>query len=132
MSTINPTNQPLRSLTLAPLLALIVFSLFATPALAARGHVRSSLPAFGGVCLSTPCEGALEEPSGIAVNDATGDLYVVDRGANRVVRYNDEGKYEGEINGSGLGGEGTAAGGGVQEDEEPTGEVEKPESSAID
>src|ERR1700721_277350 len=118
MSTINPTNQPLRSLTLAPLLALIVFSLFATPALTARGHVRSPLPAFGGVCLSTPCEGALEEPSGIAINEATGDLYVVDRGGNRVVRYNDEGKYESEFNGSGLLGEGKAAGsgGGTEED----------------
>jgi DNA-binding beta-propeller fold protein YncE len=71
-----------------------------TPAAGARGHVFEK--EFGGPCAAEPCEGKLKEPDGVAVNEATGDVYVVDKGANRVTRYSAAGVYELEFNGSGT------------------------------
>ena len=139
----SPTSTPLSCLkrrwrrgllhgSVAACASLGALAVAVAPALAARGHVRSTLPAFGGVCLSTPCEGALEEPNGIAVNEETGDVYVADRGGNRIVRYSAEGVYESEFNGSSTLGEGISAGSGGGEDKEPTGEFQEPEDVAID
>ena len=44
----------------------------------ARGHVFEK--AFGGPCVVEPCgPGELKEPDGVAVNEATGHVYVVDK-----------------------------------------------------
>jgi hypothetical protein len=86
-----------RALPGAILLCALVF---APPALASRGHAFKE--AFSKPCSLEPCEGSLKKPDGIAVNEASGDIYVVDKGANRVARFDEEGKYLGEFNGSGL------------------------------
>ena len=71
---------------------------------AARGHVFSG--AFGGgpctvVPQLEPCEGRLKEPAGVAVDEATGEVYVVDRGNDRVEVFSGEGVYVTQFNGSG-------------------------------
>jgi len=80
------------------------------PALAAGGHVFGS--SFGGPCTGAggSCEpGQLEkplsEPSGVAVNSVTGNVYVVDKGDSRVVELNSEGGFIAEFNGGGTAGE---------------------------
>lgn len=101
-------------------------------AFAARAHEFSK--AFGEPCIAEPCEEAsLKEPDGVAVNEASGDVYVVDKGANRVVRFNAEGVYQSEFNGSGsLPGEEHAAGSGGVEGEIETGRFEAPSEVAVD
>ena len=44
--------------------------------------------------------GELAGPSGVAVNEATGSVYVVDRGNNRVEKYDASGAYIEQFNGS--------------------------------
>ena len=45
--------------------------------------------------------GEFEEPSGVAVNDKTGDVYVVDKGNNRVEWFDSTGSnFEGQFDGS--------------------------------
>ena len=58
------------------------------PALAAsvRGHVFSA-------SLGSEGEGALSDPGAVAVDDATGDSYVLDRGHDRIVRYGPQGEF---------------------------------------
>ena len=57
-------------------------------ALAQRGHALEQT--FG----STGSEaGQMLEPKGVAINEATGDIYVVDSGNNRVDRFDREGKF---------------------------------------
>jgi DNA-binding beta-propeller fold protein YncE len=126
---LNARKPPCRSWTLGSLLALIVLAVTAAPALASRGHEYTET--FGKHCSSEPCKGeALKQPNGVAVNEATGDVYVVDEGADRVVRF-DKAGVQGEFNGSGsLSGEGKAAGSGPGE--VPTGEFDKPETIAVD
>jgi len=52
------------------------------PALASRPHEFKE--AFGEPCAAEPCEGGqLKEAVSVAVNEATGDVYVVDKGDNR-------------------------------------------------
>jgi hypothetical protein len=41
-----------------------------------------------------------EDPSGVAVNDATGDVYVVDRGNNRIEQFSAAGVFVGQFNGN--------------------------------
>jgi DNA-binding beta-propeller fold protein YncE len=84
-----------RPLVLACTLVLTSLAVSVSPALAARGHV------FCEQCSFTP-EGAhaFKEPSGVAVNEATGDVYVVDKGNNRVEYFTAKGEYQGEFNGS--------------------------------
>jgi hypothetical protein len=77
-------------------------ALTTTPAFAARGHVFTGT--IGEQCTLEPCEGAkLKAPSGLAVNEAVGDVYVLDAGeagANgRVVRFDKEGVFQSEITG---------------------------------
>ncbi len=74
-------------------------ALAAAPALAVRGHVFAH--AFNG---KTPGSGTfekLEDPAGIAVEEATGDVYVVSVGKDRVEWFNSTGSsFEGQLNGS--------------------------------
>ncbi len=84
--------------------------------------------------------GQFSEPVGVAVNDSTelgdeqaGDVYVVDKGNDRVERFSAAGKFEGEFNGSGtLPGEGIAAGSGGKPGEISTGRFSSPEQIAVD
>ena len=116
--------------------ALLIVLFFSTgSAMASRGHAFSG--SFGGHCLAEPCEGTFKEPSGVAVNEATGEVYVVDRGESgvhgRVVRFNEEGQFVSEFNGSGaLAGEEHAAGSLKEPGEIETGRFEEPEGIAID
>jgi DNA-binding beta-propeller fold protein YncE len=88
-----------------------VSSLTITPAIAARGHVFSHSFATLGVG-----NGQLTEPEGLAVNEATGNIYVVDKGNNRVEYFSPTGAYLGQFNG----------------EESTTGKFEVPTGIAID
>jgi DNA-binding beta-propeller fold protein YncE len=69
--------------------------------------------------------GEFADPTGVAVNDETGDAYVVDKGNNRVEYFSAAGVYEGEFNGSGLNlNEGV--------NKPATGRFVEPESIAVD
>ncbi len=57
-------------------------------ALSQRGHTFSS--SFAG---QGSGDGQLKEPAGIAVSEATGDIYVVDAGNNRVVEFGPDHKF---------------------------------------
>lgn len=81
------------SLTVAVLAALVLGLLLCTPALALvqRGHVPSF--SFGA---SGSGEGQLSNPAGVAASEvgpAAGDVYVVDRGNNRVEQFDSKGKF---------------------------------------
>jgi hypothetical protein len=127
-----------RPLVLAFTVVLASLAFSAAPALASRGHQYTT--SFGARCLAEPgCTGEeLFKPNGVAINEATGDVYVVDEGegavGGRVVRFNKAGVFQGEFNGSGLDGEGVAAG--FKEPKEPgeveTGKFDKPETIAVD
>jgi DNA-binding beta-propeller fold protein YncE len=148
------------ALALSLTTALAVLCVLATPALAARGHEFAG--AFGwGVssgaselqrCGATPVpeseplsnclpgskgsgEGQFDTPNAIAVNESTGDVYVLDAGNDRVEIFNAQGtKFEGEFNGSGTlkNEEGKAAGGGGGAEEVPSGKFDEPNAIAID
>lgn len=131
-----PRFSRFRFVFVVSLSSLFLF-LVAGVAWASRGHVFSRT--FGEKCIAEPCIGGqLKEPVGVAVNEASGAIYVVDEGANRVVRFSKEGVFLGQFNGSGeveLGGvkvEGTAAGGGGNAGEVPTGRFEEPEAVGVD
>lgn len=101
--------------------ALALTPLFGSAsALAARDHVFS-----GAFSSSGTGAGQLAEPDGVAINEATGDVYVVDRGNDRVEYFTTAGSYVGEFNGSGADAavEGTAA---------PTGRLSEPTAIAVD
>jgi hypothetical protein len=63
---------------------------------ATRGHVFAS--SFGSEGAGP---GQFTEPSGVAVNEGTHDVYVVDKGNNRVERFAQNGDYLGQFDGSG-------------------------------
>src|ERR1039457_2978931 len=78
--------------TLCALAGALAFA--STPALAKTGHVFSSSFTGSGA-------NALSEPSGVALNNETGDVYVVDKGHNRVEEFNATGTAVlAEFNGS--------------------------------
>jgi hypothetical protein len=110
----------LTSVVFVSLCALTCVALYCgAPAWAARGHVFSG--SFGG---QGSGDGQLDEPSGVAVNDSTHNVYVVDKGNDRVEELSSTGSYVGQFNGSGtLAGEGSAA---------PTGQLSAPTSIAVD
>jgi DNA-binding beta-propeller fold protein YncE len=91
---------------LPALLCLLALALTAPPALAARGHV------FTGATIGAPCElleipcgpGKLNEPSGIAVNEATGNVYVIDTKNNRVESFSSTGTFLHQFNGQEIDG----------------------------
>ena len=71
-------------------LAAGLLALAAPPALAARGHVPG--PTLAAKCSAEPCApGTLEEPAGVAVNEATGEVYVADRAAGLVSGFEGDG-----------------------------------------
>jgi hypothetical protein len=113
---------------LRALLGCLALSLIcAGSALGARAHEFTTT--FGEGCIAEPCEGAaLKAPQGIAVNEATGDVYVVDKGegevGGRVVRFSSAGVFQSEFDGSGSRPEeGEAA---------PSGLFDEPETIAVD
>ena len=112
-----------RRLVLTCAVALGVTLALASSALAARGHVFSK--SFGEPCMLEPCgEGKLKDPSGVAVNEASHDVYVADQGNNRVERFSSAGAYIGLFDGSGTNpGEGSPA---------PTGQFSHPGTIAVD
>ncbi|HEV3071947.1 MAG TPA: hypothetical protein VGY76_11040 [Solirubrobacteraceae bacterium] len=116
------------SRALVSLAVVVVMLVLAPGAWAARGH--TFVFSFGAAGSG---DGQLNEPYGVAVNEATGDLYVADRGNNRVEIFDREGHYVGQFNGSGeLSGEGKAAGSGGLEWEVPSGRFEGPTEIAVD
>ncbi len=90
------------ALALPAMLAVLfgVLALGAVPAFASGAPVYSS--SFGSEG-SEP--GKFSDPSGVAVSDATGNVYVVDRGDSRVEEFNAEGAFVAEFNGKGTAGE---------------------------
>lgn len=116
-------RRPTSRLSLAALCA-VTAALFVstTPALALGGkHIFSG--SFGGAGTST-----LSEPAGVAVNESSGDVYVVDKGNNRVEYFTASGGYLGQFNGSGLLlGEGSGVPHGVF-----PGQFSSPEAIAVD
>jgi WD40-like Beta Propeller Repeat len=70
-------------------------SLWSAPALAQRMHAFST--SFGGAGTG---DGQLSRPGALAVNEATGDVYVIDRGNDRVEIFSATGAYVGQFNGS--------------------------------
>ena len=114
-------------LALPACLAALALTLTAAPALGFRGH------AFTGVTFgsSGSGNGQLNGPTDAAVNEATGEVYVTDKGNNRVEVFSATGSYVGQFNGSGtLPGEGKAAGSGPGE--VATGEFVGPTQIAVD
>jgi DNA-binding beta-propeller fold protein YncE len=106
---------------LASLCVLAAASLLCSAsALAVRNHVFGF--AFGSAGTGP---GQLTEPSGVAVNDASGEVYVVDKGDNRVEDFGTSGTLIREFDASGANPavEGKAA---------PTGRLSAPEGIAID
>jgi hypothetical protein len=86
-----------RHTPLIVVLALAALALTAAPAFATGEHAV-------GTPFGTPGSGPgqFSEPAGVAVNEETGEVYVVDKGNNRVEWFNSTGtKFEGEFNGSG-------------------------------
>jgi hypothetical protein len=91
-----------RKLALAVITAGSVGALVLPVAAQASGTYAFS-ERFGGACVvaaGEPCEGKFDEPQGVAVNEATGDVYVVDTANNRVEYFTAAGVYIGEFNGS--------------------------------
>jgi DNA-binding beta-propeller fold protein YncE len=81
----------LRSLAVAGL-ALVCASLALSAS--ASGLSQRGL-ALSGSVIGTPGSGngQLQEPGAVAVNETTGDVYVVDRGNNRIVRFGPSGEF---------------------------------------
>jgi DNA-binding beta-propeller fold protein YncE len=95
--SMNARSRRLTLTTLVSLCAVVGGLLFAgAPALAVQGHIFSG--AFGS---KGSGEGRLSEPSDIAVNETTGDVYVADSGNSRVEYFTAAGAYAGQFNGSG-------------------------------
>ncbi|HXB65209.1 MAG TPA: hypothetical protein VNV42_10080 [Solirubrobacteraceae bacterium] len=128
-----------RRLMAAALAALGVLASWSAAAWAGGGY-EAVTGSFGGPCTTSPCPGGeFDEPTGLAVNDGNGDVYVLDKGDDRIEWFSAEGKsYGGQFNGSGeyeTGGEvkhGTAAGFGGQPGEIETGKFLEPTDIAID
>jgi DNA-binding beta-propeller fold protein YncE len=87
---------------------LAVLACMGAPAFAVRGHVFER--SFGEKGKGA---GQLEEPAGLAVSEATGDVYVVDTGGNRVERFNSAGAYQSELTGPSATGVGALKAGSV-------------------
>jgi hypothetical protein len=86
--------------TLTTLCALAAGLALAAPAaLAGKTYFPGSV--FGEPCTGTPCgDGEFSEPAGVAVSNATNDVYVVDKGDSRVEYFTANGTYTGQFNGS--------------------------------
>jgi hypothetical protein len=83
-----------KALSLAVVVGVwVVLGVVASPTLAAGGHAFSS--EFGA---QGSAAGDFEDPTSVAVNEATGDVYVSDTGNNRVEYFTATGGYLGEFN----------------------------------
>jgi hypothetical protein len=107
---------PARFFALAGVVGVVVsLWLCAASAFALKEYVPGI--SFGEPCSGSPCgAGQLKEPSGVAVNDTTGDVYVVDQGDDRVEQYSSTGVFLGQFDGSAA----------------PTGVFSSPEYVAVD
>jgi hypothetical protein len=121
-------------------LLLFLSLFFANEVFAARGHVEPPVT-IGQPCPvgEVPCgAGKLKEPAGVAVNETTHDVYVVDKGNDRVEIFSAAGAYLGFFDGSGssefagVPATGPAAGGNGGAEEVPSGTFDEPEGIAID
>ena len=77
-----------------PVLTLAILAFAASPAFAEKIYFPG--PSFGGSCVVTVlehCEGKFDEPAGVAINDETKDVYVVDKGNKRVEEFTAEGTF---------------------------------------
>ena len=88
------TGAPVRLLLGILATSLVALAISAAPALAGTGH------GFTGLTIGEQGTGAgqLEEPAGVAVSDATtgpnvGDVYVVDKGNNRIDEFESDGAF---------------------------------------
>ncbi len=91
-------------------LSLLLLFLLTSSARAARAHEFTTT--LGEECLAEPCkEAALKVPAAIAVSEATGELYVTDKGeggeGQRVVHMSKAGAFLGEFTGPAATGSGT-------------------------
>ncbi|HUN78441.1 MAG TPA: NHL repeat-containing protein [Solirubrobacteraceae bacterium] len=90
--------RSLRSTALVAVSTMVAGALlWSAPAHALNRHIFSG--SFGTAGSEA---GQLKAPKGIAVNDVTHDLYVVDSGNNRVERFTSGGAYLGQFNGGGT------------------------------
>jgi hypothetical protein len=88
-----------RRLAVAGLVLFGALAFGAAPALATGYGFTSSFGAEGSG------EGQFKEPNGVAISElgaTKGDVYVVDKGDNRVEWFNAEGAFQGQFNGSGA------------------------------
>jgi hypothetical protein len=94
---------------------VVVGFMAAAPAasLAAPGYTQAPTGQFGEPGSG---DGQFSEPAGVAVAQASGDVYVVDRGNDRVQEFDAQGKYLAQFDGS----------------EAPTGQLSGPYSIAVD
>jgi DNA-binding beta-propeller fold protein YncE len=81
---------------------LLALLLLPSAASAARGHVFKE--AFGVPCTTATClPGELKEPSAVAVDEATGEVYVLDQGNSRIQVFDGEtGAFIRQFDGSGT------------------------------
>ena len=117
------------------IISTALLSLFAaTPALAGNGYEKVT-STFGSAGTGP---GQFNEPTAIAVNDETEEVYVLDSGNDRIEYFTSTGTYLGQFNGSGeyeVGvkkEKGTAAGFGGQPGEIETGKFLEPSNIAVD
>jgi DNA-binding beta-propeller fold protein YncE len=88
------TAGRLTTATLASLCAVAVGLVFASAPALAKSHIFSE--SFGSAGTGN---GDFTEPYGVAVNETTHKVYVVDRGNDRVEYFSSSGAYEGQFNG---------------------------------
>jgi hypothetical protein len=96
---------------LVPALVLVSLAFTTSPAFAAKQYAPAG--SFGA---EGSGDGQFKEPTGVAVNDATGNVYVLDRGNDRVEEFTSTGVYLGQFNGT----------------DAPTGAFSSPEAIAVD
>src|SRR5580700_2147898 len=88
------------SILAALLVSLCALALAATPALAGEGYGVTTTFGTAGAG-----NGEFSGPAGVAVNQSSEDVYVVDKGNNRVEYFNSTGTtYIGEFNGTEIDG----------------------------
>ena len=92
-------RTPSRMLVAICVVASALVAAWSAPALAQREHVFSS--SFGSATSTPANPEPLSSPAGLAVNDETGDVYVIDRGNRRVEIFSSTGSYIGQFDGSG-------------------------------
>jgi DNA-binding beta-propeller fold protein YncE len=94
-------RTPRLAVLCAALACVAVLLCLPSAALGARGHQFKE--AFGTPCTEVVCEpDTLKEPTAVAVNEATGDVYVLDQASARVGRYSSTGTFLGWFDGSGT------------------------------